>query len=445
MSLLRFFQFALPLLLLAGCASLPYRRVEGALQQGRFDEARATLAQAQADYGERARLLWLFDSVSLNHYAGAWESSNAALEEADRLIDRLYTRSLGNETLAFALNDRSRAYLGENFERVLLHVLGMVNYAALGRRDEALVEARRVDERLKTYAQMVGEDKVGYREDALARYLAAYLYEGGSGQDLWDAYLDYKKADEAFELYAKLYGTPKPRRLKADLQRMAGVLGEQEDLRRWRERDGLLAELPQKKAPREQGEVLVLLYEGLAPFKVSKIVSVPVELEDGTKQYFQLALPEFVSRLGPPPRARLLVDGRSELFELFEDVNAIAVRDLQDRGALVLARATLRALAKFQLARAVQRQARESGGAAELLSQIGTNLFTLLSEQADTRSWRTLPGRIWLARVNVEPGLRTLQIQVEQKGESRLLKLGEHDFAPGARKVLVQTLFDGGG
>jgi hypothetical protein len=429
------------LLLVAGCAVLPYVKVESALRRGALDEARAALTQGEKQYGEKARLLYLFDQTSLAHYAGDWAASNQSVEAANKLIDELYTKSLTAEAASFLVNDMSRAYTGENFERVLLNVMGMINYAGLGDRDSALVEARRADERLKQYAQSVGEDKVGYREDALARYLSAFLYEGGTRQELWDAYIDYKKADQAFDLYAQLYATPKPAQLKADLQRLAEGLGEKEDLERWRERDGEQRYRSLSETRKDRAEVLVLLYDGLAPVKVSKALNVPVKLEDGTQQYFQLALPDFEVRAEPVPDAKLVAGPRLTKFELFEDVNAIAVRDLRDRAGLITAKATARALVKFQAARAVQKKARESGGAAELLAVLGTNLFTVLSEQADIRSWRTLPGRIWLARQSVQPGKRGMKILLSQGGEERLIDLGEQDLQPGEKRVLVKTLF----
>lgn len=429
------------LLLSAGCATLPYAKMEGALRRGDYDQARATLSAAKKEYGSKAHLLYLFDQVSLAHYASDWTTSNQYLEKADHLIDELYTKSLSAEAASFLLNDMSLPYQGENFERVLLHVLGMVNYAGLGERDEALVEARRADERLKQYAAAVGPDKVAYKDDALARYISAFLYEGGSQQDLWDSYLDYKNADKAFDLYQQLYATPKPQRLKVDLQRMAQGLGEKDDLAQWQQRDGVQPFRPLSETRRDRAEVLVLLYDGLAPVKISKADAIPVTLSDGTQQYFQLALPYFVVRANPVPSARLVAGPHTTPFELFEDVNSIAVKDLADHRAGILVKATARALVKFQAARAVQKKAKEAGGGAELLAMLGTNLFTLLSEQADTRSWRTLPGRIWVARLTVAPGDRSLLIDLSQGGDQRVLDLGTQHFAPGEKKVLVKTLF----
>jgi hypothetical protein len=431
----------LPLTLLSACATLPYAKVEGAMRQGQFGVAAETVKGAEKEYGHKARLLYLMDRAMTLHLAGDYAASNEAVEKGAQLIDALYTKSLSAEAASFLVNDMSLPYRGDNYERVMLHLLGMLNYSSLGDKDGALVEARRANELLQAYAQEVGEDKLGYREDALTRYVSAVLYESGSRQELWDAYLDYKKADQAFDLYAKLYQTPKPRRLKADLQRLAQGLGEEDDLERWRARDGQQAFTPLSETRRDRAELVVLLYQGLAPAKISTSLTLPIALADGTQQYFRIALPQAVAMALPDPQATLSV-GSAPLapFELFQDVNAIAVRDLQDKSAALTLKATARALAKFQAAREVQKQAREAGGAAEILAFVGTNLYTLFSEQADIRSWRTLPGRIYVARVTLEPGKQRAQIYVEAGGASRQVDLGELDLKAGQKLFLQKSL-----
>jgi hypothetical protein len=192
---------------------------------------------------------------------------------------------------------------------------------------------------------------------------------------------------------------------------------------------------------KDRAEVVVLLYQGLAPAKVSTSSNLPVVLGDGTQQYFSIALPQAVVMPVPEPQAKLSIGSAAFApFELFQDVNAIAVRDLQDKSAALALKATARALAKFQAARAVQKEARKAGGGVELLAFLGTNLFTLISEQADIRSWRTLPGRIYVARISVEPGKQKAQIYVEGGGASRLVDLGELDLKAGQKLFLQKSL-----
>lgn len=432
---------ALALLALAACAVLPYAKMEESLRQGDVAAARAALAAGEKQYGDKARLLYLFDTASLSHYAGDWEASNKAIDPAARLIDELYTKSISAMASSMLVNEMSMPYEGEHFEQVLLHVLGMINYSGLGDRDGAMVEARRADARLQAHAQAVGPDKVAYKDDALARYLSAFLYESGSKQDLWDAYLDYKKADAAYDAYAKLYGTPKPQRLKLDLQRLADGLGEREDREAYAKRDGALDFVPLSQTRKDRAELLVLVYDGLAPAKRSVTQTLPLALDDGTQQYFAIALPEMVVRAKPPMSGELSSGPNSAKLELYEDINAIAVQDLKEHSVAISARALARALAKFQAARALQKKAREAGGAAEVLTVLGTNIFNVASEVADLRSWRTLPGRVYAARLDFSPGEHLARLRLKQGEQAWDLDLGSLNFKPGEKKLLVRTAF----
>ena len=76
-----------------------------------------------------------------------------------------------------------------------MNVYLALNFAAQGLPDEALVEARKVDLKLKEYARQY-EGKNAYQEDAFARYLSGILYE--STGEINDAFIAYKKAYEAY-------------------------------------------------------------------------------------------------------------------------------------------------------------------------------------------------------------------------------------------------------
>jgi hypothetical protein len=433
--------FAL-ILAFAGCASAPrYEALEANLNAGRYEAAAQSLKGDEKRYGANARLLYYFDCLWAEHLAGHYAQSNEFVEKANALIDELYTKSVSKEALAFLGNDMSLPYQGENFERVMLHIVGMLNYARLGDVDAALVESRRADERMKQYVAKFGKDKIVYQQDALARYLSAALYELEGGQQLSDAYLDYKKTDEAFGLYGKAYGTPYPKLLEKDLLRMADGLGESEEYSKFSKRFSGEASTPLKSLKRDKGEVIVLLYEGLAPVKISENVSLPMALRDGTRQYFSMAFPHFVARQQAYSDAWLQDDqGQTTQFELFQDITNIAIRDLKDRVGLITVKAIARATVKFQAARAIQAEAKKAGGAAELFAFLGTNIYGVVSEQADTRSWRTLPSRILLARLAMEPGKHHLKLSVGKGDHSSDILLENVDVQAGKKVFLTQRI-----
>jgi len=125
-------------------------------------------------------------------------------------------------------------------------------------------------------------------------------------------------------------------------------------------------------------------------------------------------------------------------LELFQDIERIAIQDLNDRVGLIRLKAIARATAKFQAARLLQMKAKEQGGeGAQLLAILGTNLYGLFSEQSDTRSWRTLPARVYLTRLSLAPGKHSLRLQVGGAWRD----LPEIEAAPAEIKVVEQSLY----
>ena len=82
--------------------------------------------------------------------------------------------------------------------------------------------------------------------------------------------------------------------------------------------------------------------------------------------------------------------------ELVQDINQIALKNLDDRKMRVLAKTAARAAIK---------QAAANNLIENDQAKVLFNVFnTLVLEKADTRTWRTLPGEIYMTRGFLEEG-----------------------------------------
>ena len=82
----------------------------------------------------------------------------------------------------------------------------------------------------------------------------------------------------------------------------------------------------------------------------------------------------------------------------------------------ITAKAVARAAVKKILALTVEERAKKEGGPmAGLLLGAVAHAAAFATEQADKRSWRTLPDEIQLARLSVTPGTYDLQIRYISK------------------------------
>jgi len=114
--------------------------VDKSLLENDYRQADAIIQKAEEEYGAKSRVLYGMDRGMTLQLAGEYERSNEVLEQAEDEVDRLYTRSVRTESLAFVTNDNSLPYEGEPYEQVMINVLKALNYASLNRWQDALVE-----------------------------------------------------------------------------------------------------------------------------------------------------------------------------------------------------------------------------------------------------------------------------------------------------------------
>ena len=388
--------------LLAGCglSARLYEVYDLRMASGDCEGALAHVEASAEEYGRNARLLQLLDRGTAALLCARYAESAAAFEEADRLSDELWTISLSRHAASYLLNDSTQPYGGEDFERVMINLLAAIDYLLLGRPDEALVEVRRMDEKLADLEARYGPE-TGYREDPFGRYLGGLIYEALGEWN--DAFIDYRRALEAYEEAERRGWMPVPRALVADLLRVGRRLGLEADL------EPFVSSYPEvagavETAGGEGGRVVLLHFDGRAPRKVSEQIFLPTEAGPVT-----MAFPRFETDPSPPLRLELrLVDGRTgrdfrARSFLAENVEAIALQSLEDRRGRVTAKAVARFAAKqaaiHGLAAAVTKDPKEQKDVQAVL-----NLLNLFLERADTRSWRTLPARIRMATLFVPEG-----------------------------------------
>jgi tetratricopeptide (TPR) repeat protein len=220
------------LLLLASCAMRTdfYHEVEQGLASRNYAVAVSALKANEEEFGESNTVLFNLELGLIAHYASQYTESNQMFLAAEKRMEELYTRSISAEAAAMLLNDNLLPYEGEDFEKVFVNLFLALNFAQMDNVEEALVEARKVDLKLKEYSKQY-EGKNTYKQDAFIRYVMGVLYEAGGETN--DAFISYRKAYEGYKEYADYYKTSCPTFLKADLVRTAGLLGFDDERRRF--------------------------------------------------------------------------------------------------------------------------------------------------------------------------------------------------------------------
>ena len=422
------------------------------------------MAQAESEYGPRNRLLYNMDRGMTLHLAGDYVQSNSLLEQAALEVERLYTRTVRTETAAFLTNDNLLPYEGDPYEHVMINVIKALNYAAMGQLMEAVVEARQIDHRLNVLSD-TAQEKDGYREDAFARYLTGLLYEATG--DLNNAFIAYRKAYEIYEATRGWARTPMPPMLREDLLRTTDALHMTAEFEEYRRQFPETRWVSQPDQP-DLAQVVVIGYNGRAPRKEEALLDIPVSLSalqlvllnrgvihSSNRQerraadsvlyglngrVVRVALPRLVPQktqvlhesVTLVPRGGEPISGQSQLVY---NGTALAERSLSDRLPGITTKALARAAMKFAAAEAATRGSQHAVNKGDaqwvgLVVGLIAHGLAVASEEADARSWRTLPDEIQISRLWVPPGEYECRIQAltrsggaPQAGVSRQLVL----------------------
>jgi len=398
--------FALALALVsAGCANYgsAIERVEHQLAAGKPTAARERLEAI--DLAERDAALEALHRGMVARMAGDREASIAAFERALEIMGELQAVSLTETAGSLVISENVRSFEGAIYERILVHVFQALNYLERGDDEAARVEARRIDLGLRRIDNALGRAPHG--GDAFARYLAGLIYEAAGELD--DARIAYRKAWQAYRGGDDERPTPPaPTHLGERLARVAAETGVDPDV------EGLPEAPAEPAQERGEGHLFIVVYDGLVPARVNSSIWLQIPSQGELMRFSVPALRARASRLDaarvaaePVDRKGLSADaGYGAEAATVEDVAAVARASLSAQIAALTTRSVARNVVRHQITHEVREK-------SPLLGAL-VNVFGVLMEEADTRSWRTLPARIRVAHLAVVPG--TYEVSVGGNG-----------------------------
>jgi len=173
-------------------------------------------------YKKKDIVLYYLDTGLLKHYDKQWSASSAALEQAERAIEESYTKSISHAASSMMLNDNALVYAGEEYEDVYLNIFNSLNYIHAGKFEDAMVEVRRIGNKLDqledrnlSYAQQYRQiNKQGLKfrhkqkyprfyDTALGRYISMLVYRAAGKMD--DARIDLEHIGRLWKTAPNIY------------------------------------------------------------------------------------------------------------------------------------------------------------------------------------------------------------------------------------------------
>ncbi len=439
-----------PLLAGGGCATYSARMADlrPSLAAGDFEGALRTIEENGG--GSDQLLAWLERGLVL-HYADRYAESNEALAAAERTAAQRFDRSLAEGAVSLLTSDARVAYRPRPFEMALVPFYKALNYSWLGQPDAAVVEARSASQLLAQYVDLtlgaVREEDRGelerLRNDAFLLWFSGMLYEADG--ELNDAFVAYRNAAVAFTQNADLLDLEPPAALAGDLARTAGRLGFAEELRQaaaaspavFAAAGDTSADLAALRSAAAwvpgRGELVLLVETGAVPELGQVRIDFPVykgedhddrdrwgwSLYEGHRRsawgrdreveyWVSVAAPELHDEAPTPyagVRASVGVAAGNAVGARAANLRRAARVAFDAEKPTILFRSILRGLTKYLATRGAEKAAGKGAG-------ILANILGAVTEQADTRSWLTLPGQVHVVRLRLPPGRHDVRLEL---------------------------------
>ncbi|HKJ31943.1 MAG TPA: hypothetical protein VKA34_08940 [Balneolales bacterium] len=348
-------------------------------------------------YKKKDKVLFLLEKGTAYHFAGQYDSSFTAYENAEKEIQRLFSKSISRGIASFMVNDNILAYNGEDYENIYLNTFKSLNFIHQNNLGKALVEAKRMAYKLQSlnikYQGLVRalskadttnqvswrSGKTNIQNSALGHFLSGIIYAKSNHPD--DARIEYEQMLKAFTDQSVLYPNI------------------------------LLANNPLASMKRSDAYNTALIsFTGRAPVKYEVNTRIYLAQEDF---YLKLALPVLKIIPSEVYSVQAVLDDTLHMpLYMIENMDQVAAEVYKVKEPIIYARSFVRAFLKASGTVYAKNKLRKEG--KRILSGL-VNLFgkiaTESTEKADLRSWQTMPGQVYANLLQLSPGTHKLHIE----------------------------------
>jgi uncharacterized protein len=433
------------------------------LREHNYEKAMRSIENNKLIKKDRNALLYNLEMGKLYRLQNDFVNSNMHLNLADGMLEG-NRKTFADVALGNLFNPMRQTYKGEDHEQFMMHFYKVLNYAALGKTEDAVVEARRITLSSTAQTDKFINKESRYSKDAFALNLQGMIYEMAG--DINNAFISYRNA---VEIYVKAdnnyYGVRMPEQLQQDFLRTSIAMGFSVEPQY--EKAFNVSYNTTNTTTTENGELILFLEEGQAPIKEEKTFFLTAGSNgissfnyiDGngnnanfnfnannygiaedkitSLRAFKLSLPTYSIQYSQPQS--IIVSNKENNYtpQLAQNVNSVAINVLQERFLIEMGNALARQITKKLLEKGTEaaaegiarstdkREAKDTTAAekektekkkedrinrAGEIAGLAMNIFNTINEKADTRNWQSLPAFVSYVRIPLQAGENTINI-----------------------------------
>ncbi|NUN14392.1 MAG: hypothetical protein HUU55_12245 [Myxococcales bacterium] len=308
----------------------------------------------------------------------------------------------------YLFSDDSGVYVAPAIEKVLLNTMNMLSFLCVGDLESSRVEARRA----KIIQSFLDQDELECCSlNGLTSYLSGIVYE-------WS-----NRPDDALRFYGEALRLSVFPSLERPVQRLSKLSGY-----RTPEINEILSRNPLYGADNiEEAEILVVVMGGRVPHREAERLPIGLALtyaatsgrhrmSDSQREQANLLaargaltwvnFPSLQPTSSPYPDPVVLVDGSPVSQELAVDVSSKITNSFERIRPVAIIAAITRAVARIVAGIGTDQATQKGSGNKGLAALLGLAIQGALTaaDTPDTRSWVTLPEKIWVSRTRLPAG-----------------------------------------
>jgi uncharacterized protein len=377
---------------LTGCAT-SYDLYDARAQFASGAPVQALTTLESADISGRDALLLLLDKGAIAFSAGQYSQAKDALLQAHDLIEEWDQIRVGEQSATLITSEWATRYRGEYSEQLWIHSYLMMTFLMLGEPSSAAVEARRALARMDEHSSSL-------KQDWFSRALIALSFEAAGAHD--STQVEYRKLVNDNNYNGQWNQV---------IQRHSHRIGRAPI-------DGKApSDLPTPdQLGNDEGELIVFVQSGYIDKKQPGDLPIDIDL--------RIAYPFYPMQHHRKPSLEILADGNSVAADRIDTpLTEVSKRSLSARGTVLATKQIARIAAKKALVDVASKEDELLGGVVQIL------MFA--TEQADVRSWETLPAWFSLIRVPLVEGQQSVTLRIQHDGVEHLVELGDFNIQAG--------------
>lgn len=432
-------------LLGAGCASYTAKtqKVSQNWDMGNFQAAAIQITQEADKRGNsKDAIIWRLEQGAVLRAAERFEESNRAFDKAEELVNKYEEAakmSVSREALATVTNLTTLPYEGFAYDKIMMNTYKALNYLQMGDSEKARVEFNRAFQRQDDAVHINTKRIEKAIEEGKKQNYNVNLAKVNRDEKFKSQFDNYYGDLEQFKAYAVyvnpltvyldgLYfmthatGGSDLERSRKSFERVLGMIGENKYISQDMEA------LQQVGNGKPIPSITYVFFEtGQSPEREQIRIDLPLFIITPGVPYVGAAFPKLKYRSDYISSLNISYSGKTEAALLLANMDAVVAREFKNELPTIITKTLIASAIKAGATYGAYAGATDGGrknSGAGLAVLIAGALYQVAMNQADLRTWTTLPKEFQFCRIPT-PADRKIELSTQYSGRKTLVVIDE--------------------